>query len=72
MSKIKNIKPDPDRLPVDNRCGWWELLQPPDVATAFSGECRVDVAIIGGGYTGLAIARRVAERDPRRSIALPL
>jgi glycine/D-amino acid oxidase-like deaminating enzyme len=40
--------------------GW--LDPPDDQLPALTGEIRADVAIIGGGYTGMAAALRLAER----------
>jgi glycine/D-amino acid oxidase-like deaminating enzyme len=40
---------------------WWAGLQPPDVSAAPLPP-RADVAVIGGGYTGLAAARALARR----------
>ncbi|HET7292222.1 MAG TPA: FAD-binding oxidoreductase, partial [Vicinamibacteria bacterium] len=38
---------------------WWATAPPPPEASGPLPE-RVDVAIVGGGYTGLAAARRLA------------
>ncbi len=43
---------------IPDRCFWLEGLAP--VATAPAPPARVDVAIVGGGYTGLAAARALA------------
>jgi len=41
---------------------WWEASAPPPVPRrGLEGTMRADVAIIGGGYTGLACALRLAE-----------
>jgi glycine/D-amino acid oxidase-like deaminating enzyme len=40
--------------------GW--LDRPDDVSPALTGELECDVAIVGGGYTGMAAAMRLAER----------
>ena len=40
--------------------GW--LDRPGDVSPALTGELECDVAIVGGGYTGMAAALRLAER----------
>jgi glycine/D-amino acid oxidase-like deaminating enzyme len=40
---------------------WWAGLQPPDISPALLPP-RADVAVIGGGYTGLAAARALARR----------
>ena len=43
---------------IPDRCFWLEGL--PEVATAPAPPARADVAIVGGGYTGLAAARALA------------
>ncbi len=40
--------------------GW--LDRPADLFPALTGEVRVDVAVVGGGYTGMAAALRLAAR----------
>jgi glycine/D-amino acid oxidase-like deaminating enzyme len=40
--------------------GW--LNPPADLLPALTGEIRADVAVVGGGYTGMAAALRLAER----------
>jgi glycine/D-amino acid oxidase-like deaminating enzyme len=42
----------------------------PDDAPALSGDADVDVAIVGGGYTGLWTALALRERDPSLRIAV--
>ncbi len=54
----------------DNRNGWLEILPPLAPANAAVGNISVDYAIIGGGFTGLAAARRLADLNPSVSIAL--
>lgn len=60
-------------MPADP--SWWfadamalEAGQPP--SPALSGEITVDVAIVGGGYTGLWTALALKARRPSLSIAL--
>lgn len=59
------------RLPDDDRhCGWWATLpgaSPPRRAT---GEERADSAVVGAGFTGLAIARRLAAAMPDRRVVV--
>ncbi len=44
---------------------WWSTLKEPvDVRPALSTSLDVDVAIIGGGFTGLWTARELLRRDP--------
>src|SRR5436309_9871842 len=52
-------------LPHDDRgCGWLAPLPPPPPARPLAGSERADYAVIGAGFTGLAIARRLAESRP--------
>ncbi|RZV40995.1 MAG: FAD-binding oxidoreductase [Acidimicrobiales bacterium] len=60
-----------DLLPVyDQSNGWHEILEPLQEATTLTGDIEVDYLVIGGGYSGLAVARRLAELDPSATIAL--
>ena len=44
---------------------WWLEEAPPDpAAPRLEGELRADVAVVGGGYTGLWTALALRERDP--------
>ena len=52
-----------------NRCGWNALLPPREPKPPLTGNRKVDFAVIGAGYTGLAVARRLAELQPDASIA---
>lgn len=54
----------------DDTCGWNQMLPPRQPKPAARGSLRVSVAVIGGGYTGLATARRLAELDPQLDIAV--
>ncbi|MCX7383707.1 MAG: FAD-binding oxidoreductase [Alphaproteobacteria bacterium] len=49
-------------------CGWTALLPPRVPRPAVTGTHRVKYAVVGGGYTGLAAARRLAELEPGASI----
>lgn len=51
-----------------NPCGWNAMLPPRAARPALSADARVDYAIIGAGYTGLAAARRLHELDPQARI----
>ena len=64
--------------PGDRRSFWLRetlAMEPPELATAaaapqLTGRARVDVAIVGGGYTGLWTALAIADRDPGARIAI--
>ncbi|MFP4327204.1 MAG: NAD(P)/FAD-dependent oxidoreductase [Paracoccaceae bacterium] len=43
------------------RCFWAETVSPPDWPAPPEGESRADVAVIGGGFTGLSAALHLAE-----------
>jgi glycine/D-amino acid oxidase-like deaminating enzyme len=50
---------------------WWLEEAPPDaVAPRLEGDVRVDMAIVGGGYTGLWTALTLRERDPAARVAV--
>jgi len=50
---------------------WWSTLDQPVVPrAAFQGHRDVDVAIVGGGFTGLWTARELLRRDPSLRIAI--
>ncbi len=58
-------------LPRDDRtCGWTETLPPLPPPRRLEGSVRADCAIIGAGFTGLAIARRLAQLRPDWRIVL--
>jgi glycine/D-amino acid oxidase-like deaminating enzyme len=54
----------------DNGNGWSRILPPRTPRPALSGQQRVNWVVIGGGYVGLAAARRLAENRPGDSILL--
>ena len=48
-----------------SRVPWWQDEAPPDPeAEPLSGEAEADVAIVGGGYTGLWTALELKRREP--------
>jgi glycine/D-amino acid oxidase-like deaminating enzyme len=58
-------------LPTSDRSnGWLEILPPLSEPTVLTGDVVCDYLVIGGGYSGLATARRLAELDPSASIVL--
>ena len=59
------------RLPGDDdHCGWWHLLPPPLPPRRLEREVEADCVVVGAGFTGLAIAWRLAELRPGWRIAL--
>ncbi len=53
-----------------NRSGWNAMLPERKPNASLQGDIAVDYAIIGAGFTGLAIARRLHELDPQAHIAI--
>lgn len=49
-------------------CGWTALLPPRRPTRAVAGTHTAKYAIVGAGYTRLAAARRLSERDPAAKI----
>ncbi|QOR40759.1 FAD-binding oxidoreductase [Billgrantia diversa] len=54
----------------DNRCGWYELLESVSGYPALQGDYHFDSVVIGGGLTGVAASRRMAENRPEDSVLL--
>jgi glycine/D-amino acid oxidase-like deaminating enzyme len=50
--------------------GFWHTTQPYTPGTPLAGDLDVDVAIVGGGYTGLAAAHFLKQAQPGLSIAV--
>jgi len=55
---------------ITDICGWVALAGDYKQRPTFSGTQTTDWAIIGGGFTGLAAARRIAQLDPNARIVL--
>ncbi|MGA9278504.1 FAD-dependent oxidoreductase [Ilumatobacter sp.] len=49
---------------------WWDQVDPPTPRPPLAGDRRVDVAIVGAGYTGLWTAYSILSADPTVSICL--
>ena len=59
------------RLPDDGPCnGWYASLPPPPPARRVEGRVTTDLAVIGAGTCGCAVARRLGELRPDDSVAL--
>lgn len=57
--------------PAEPRSGWSALLAPRTAPVRrLEGDDRADVAVVGGGFTGLAAARRFAELRPEWRVAV--
>jgi hypothetical protein len=57
--------PRPSTYPVFERPSGWNALLPPRVPkTSAALKTDYEYAVIGAGYTGLAVARRLAELNP--------
>jgi len=54
----------------DHQNGWHEILPAPEPANVLRGKVWADYVVIGGGYSGLAAARRLAELNPDFHVAL--
>jgi hypothetical protein len=67
--KARSLRP-----PLPSRASWWleeaRRQQPTEIAPPLTGELDVDVAIVGGGYTGLWTALALHERDASLRVAL--
>ncbi len=51
-------------------CYWLDRPERPEAAPPFGGEARTDLAIVGGGFTGLWAAVQAKEADPGREVLL--
>jgi glycine/D-amino acid oxidase-like deaminating enzyme len=49
---------------------WLDAADRPDAAAALVGDDRTDLAVVGGGYTGLWTALLAKEADPDRDVVL--
>ena len=60
--------------PLPSRPSWWleeaRAYRPDAVAPPLEARLEVDVAIVGGGYTGLWTALALRERDPSLRVAV--
>lgn len=54
----------------ENRSVWTEDLPPYEPSAALAGSIAADVAVVGGGLTGMSSAWHLAERMPDRRIVL--
>ncbi len=59
-----------DRVFDDNTSVWLEGAPPDTAAPALARDLEVDIAIIGGGFTGVSAAYYLSKQNPKASIAL--
>ncbi len=64
------LKPTPPLLPVEEGCFWLADLPRQPARPALAGEQRADVAVVGGGFTGLWTALFLKELAPEKEIVL--
>ncbi|MHC6803659.1 FAD-dependent oxidoreductase, partial [Vibrio antiquarius] len=58
-------------LPNDDAtCGWYHALPSIAEKPALKGKQTADYAVLGAGFAGLAMARRLAELQPNARIIL--
>jgi len=60
----------PDQHEHANRSVWWAESAPPEPAAPLARHLTTDVAIIGGGFTGVSTALHLRKRCPELGIAL--
>ena len=60
-----------NRLPEDDKTNGWSAILPARVShPPLQGEITADWLVLGGGYAGLAAARRLAENCPNQKVVL--
>src|SRR5690349_15439677 len=50
--------------------GYWQTTVSPEARPALEGPIFVDVAIVGGGFTGLSTARALLQTEPGLRVAV--
>ena len=65
------MRPDEHALEhAEPACYWLDRPERPEPAPPLQGEVRTDLAIVGGGFTGLWAAVQAKETDPGREVLL--
>lgn len=54
----------------DNTCGWYNALPKQPKQALLTGAQKADYVVLGAGFAGLSMARRLAEHAPNARIAL--
>ena len=71
---IQSADATADLTPPPSRPSWWldeaQAHLPEPAAPPLAGSLEVDVAVVGGGYTGLWTALALREREPSLSVAV--
>lgn len=62
----RDIRSEPERSPAY----WMATIPPIEPSPRLSSDITVDVAVVGGGFTGLAAAYYLKQHDPNVSVAL--
>lgn len=60
----------PDTVPPYGTISYWQATAPARVPVPFSPRARYDIAILGGGFTGLWTAHHLLSLDPALTIAI--
>ena len=55
---------------AEPRCWWLDDTDAPEASEPLTGERRTDLAVVGGGYSGLWTALLAKQRDPSRDVVL--
>jgi glycine/D-amino acid oxidase-like deaminating enzyme len=65
LGRGKGVKRRVRTLPADDAgCGWIRILPEPPAARRLESSERAEAVVVGAGFTGLAIARQLAELRP--------
>lgn len=67
---MADLMTKPSYPSCSDRCGWNALLPPRTPRPSLTSDIEADYVVIGAGYTGLAVARRLYELEPRSRIVV--
>ena len=72
--RVAPMRPRSLKPPLQSRPSWWleeaRTYRPNEIAPPLAGALEADVAVVGGGYTGLWTALALRERDPSLRVAV--